>query len=73
MPRMKETEYQFHSDITSSGYKKYMDSNNMDSCLYILFEAKMAKKIQANYHLFNKTERLVILEESVRTIMNMVP
>ena len=40
---------------------------------YILFEAKLSKKIQANFHLFNKTERLALLEESVRTIMNMVP
>ena len=39
----------------------------------ILFEAKLSKNIQRNYELFDKTERLTLLEESVKTIMNMVP
>ena len=70
---MKEAEYQFHSDMTSSGYKKYYSVDNLANTKFILFEAKMSKKIQANYLIFNKTERLVILEEAVRTVMNMVP
>ena len=69
----KQTEFQFHSDITSSGYKKYYKEDALDDLQMILFEAKMSKHIQAHYLLFDKTERLTILEESVRTIMNMVP
>jgi flagellar biosynthesis/type III secretory pathway M-ring protein FliF/YscJ len=61
MKRFKETEYQFHSDISSSGYKKYYDEDDLDSLKIILFEAKMSKKIQANYNLFDKTERLTLL------------
>jgi hypothetical protein len=73
LKRFKESEYQFHTDITSSGYKKYYDEDNLDDLTMLLFEAKLSKKIQANHDLFDKTERLNLLEESVRTIMNMVP
>lgn len=73
MPRFKETEFQFHSDITSSGFKKYYDSSNLENVPYILFESKLSKKIQANNNIFNKTERLTILEESIKTVVNMVP
>lgn len=73
MPRFKETEFQFYSDICSAGYKKYYEAHNLENMPYILFESKLSKKIQANYSIFTKTERLTILEESVRTVMNMVP
>jgi hypothetical protein len=73
IPTFKQTEYQFHSDITSTGYKKYYKEDALDDLQMILFEAKFSKHIQAHYLLFDKTERLTLLEEAVRTIMNMVP
>ena len=63
LARFKEREYQFHSDITSSGYKKYY-TEDLEEVKMILFESKLSRKIQANHHLFNKTERLTLLEES---------
>jgi hypothetical protein len=73
LPRFKESEYQFHTDIASSGYKKYFKDDNLDQMCMILFESKLSKKIQANHDLFDKTEKLTMLEQSVRTVMNMVP
>ena len=45
MPRMKEADYQFHSDMTSSGFKKYFNLGDYTNPTFILFEAKMSKKI----------------------------
>jgi len=73
LPKFKETDFQFHTDIASTGYKKYYSHDDLDNVTCMLFESKLSQKIQTKVENFNKTERLNLLEESIRTVMNMVP
>ena len=63
----------FHTDLASTGYKKYYKDGDLSNINAILFESKLSKKIQMNVDYFIKIERLALLEQQVRTCMNMVP
>lgn len=73
LPKFKEKDYQFHTEVASTGYKKYFLKGDLVNPFAELFEAKLSKRIQQNVKMFTKTERLSLLEQQVRTIINMVP
>jgi hypothetical protein len=62
LPRFKEGDYQFHSDLASGGYKKYYLKGNLDRVHSLLFEVRLSQRIQENAAIFSPVERLSILE-----------
>ena len=62
LTKFKESDYMFHTDIASTGYKKYYRQGDLTSINCILFESKLSKKIQQNVDYFTKIERLALLE-----------
>jgi hypothetical protein len=62
LPKFKDKDYQFHTEVASSGYKKYFLKTDLNSPFAELFEAKLSMRIQQNAPMFTKTERLSLLE-----------
>jgi hypothetical protein len=45
LDKFKETDYMFHTDVASTGYKKYYREGDLTNSHSIVFESKLSMKI----------------------------
>ena len=65
-------EFQFSTDISNAGFRKYYDPNIVSKNV-LLLEVSLSERVRKGWEILADCDRFIILKSQMKTLMNMVP